>query len=458
MTFETDDTKLDLISQPLEFPPAVMLPCTRINTRAYDPHSNRVALIKNVLVIMEDDEEDISSDDGFGGSEMMDRTGPSVYYAHTYADDDIATGANMSTNVMRKAAPLPQARGTIFAEEALSSVPDTTSNKNGDRSSRAYWLQNSLSQCIYGTVRKAVQLRRRTPTGEINAEWELTYPRIECAVKEMQWEKIRRYRQRNEAEDPIKEVSAMQFISRLPETPEKQFVLQQKDLLFDDRYLYSIMPFCNKGELFGVLETSQKFSENEARFFMIQMLLGLKYMQEIAGVCHRDVSLENFLVNEDENGVKCILIDLGMCLRAPHIHCVDGVLRRLRMPPQGTCGKWFYMSPEVLRNDVPIDGYKCDMWALGIILYMMLMGSNPFDAPRETDRYFQFITSGHLKRMFLNGGYSFSEEVMDFMQRLLTKDIQTRLGLQQAISHPWILTGQDLPPPPPQQQQMPAWM
>lgn len=449
------DTEIDMISQPLEFPPAVMLSCTRINTRAYDPHSNRVALIKNVLVITDDD-DDFSSDEDYIDSEMMDRDGPSVYYADAYADDNIGAGASTGRSAIRKVAPLSQACGTMIAEEALENP--VTTNTKGDTANRAYWLQNSLSQCIYGTVRKAVQLRQRVPTEDINAEWELTYPRIECAVKEMQWDKIRRYRQRNEAEDPIKEVAAMQFISRLPETPEKQFVLQQKDLLFDDRFLYSVMPFCNKGELFAVLETSQKFSENEARFFMIQMLLGLKYMQEVAGVCHRDVSLENFLVNEDGNGVKCILIDLGMCLRSPHIQCADGVRRRLMMPPQGTCGKWFYMSPEVLRNDVPFDGFKCDMWALGIILYMMLMGSNPFDAPRETDRYFQFITNGHLRRMFLNGGYNFSEEVMDFMQRLLSRDIKARLGLHHAIGHPWILMGADLPPPPPQDQQKPAWM
>lgn len=433
------DPRPEALSEPLAFPPAVMLSCLRINNRVYDPHTNRVAPVKDILIIM--DESDGESKD------------KKKFYAHEYADKDISSTFTASSKDTSSRKPLPKARGTDYAEKAMNDYG------NADNSSctaeRAYWLQNSLVKCIYGNIRKGVELRRRERTAEINAEWELTYPRVNVAVKEMNWGKIRRFRQNREAEDPIKEVEAMQFISRLPETPEKSYILQQKDLLFDDRFLYLILPYCNQGDLFGLLEKYQLFNESQSRFLMRQMFLGLKYMQEIAGICHRDISLENVLVNEDENGLKSIIMDFGMCLRVPHLHGHDGVLRRLRMPPQGTCGKFFYMSPEIFSNSSPFDGFKCDMWALGIMLFMMLTSSNPFDAPRESDKYFQCITGGYLRRMFLNGGYQFTEEVMDLMQRLLTKDFTDRLSLQQALNHPWLQYGEELAVPSPPQHQ--AW-
>ena len=86
------------------------------------------------------------------------------------------------------------------------------------------------------------------------------------------------------------------------------------DLLSDDRYLYSVMPYCDGGELFDRLDARAKFTEEEARFWMHQILDGLDNLQR-AGICHRDMSLENLLVHKDR---ICLIIDMGMCLRIPY--------------------------------------------------------------------------------------------------------------------------------------------
>jgi len=86
------------------------------------------------------------------------------------------------------------------------------------------------------------------------------------------------------------------------------------DLLSDDRYLYSVMPYCDGGELFDRLDQKQKFSEEEARYWMHQILDGVDNLQR-AGICHRDMSLENLLVHKDR---ICLVIDMGMCLRIPY--------------------------------------------------------------------------------------------------------------------------------------------
>lgn len=92
------------------------------------------------------------------------------------------------------------------------------------------------------------------------------------------------------------------------------------------------------------------------------------------GVCHRDLSLENVLVDGD----RCMIIDMGMCLRVPYndhnkpsavADVTRGTVRRL-MKPQGVCGKHNYMSPEIFANTDSFDGFAIDLWAAGVILYI----------------------------------------------------------------------------------------
>lgn len=202
----------------------------------------------------------------------------------------------------------------------------------------AYWIQRTVREAIYGRVLLAVVLKKRrpatmpTPTittstttatstittaatttggGTINADWEVTAQH--CAVKEMSWQHIRRERDRL-AEDPVKEVSAMQFLkewhaaahfqrqqqqplnyknnnstnttdrsrihsSRGEDSVTSSFrsmletnVMMPLDLLSDEGHLYSIMPYCNGGELFELLDMNERFTEPEARYWMNQVL------------------------------------------------------------------------------------------------------------------------------------------------------------------------------------------
>jgi serine/threonine protein kinase len=176
----------------------------------------------------------------------------------------------------------------------------TTIEDNGhNMDDRAYWVQRTVREAIYGRVLLAVVLRRRRVQSDApndNAEWEVTPEH--CAVKEMSWQHIRRERDRL-AEDPIKEVSAMQYLKQWHTTvqakakatkPKPQDepdvdgvaasfkailetnIMMPLDLLSDDRNLYSIMPYCDGGELFERLDLNERFSEEEARYWMHQVL------------------------------------------------------------------------------------------------------------------------------------------------------------------------------------------
>lgn len=71
------------------------------------------------------------------------------------------------------------------------------------------------------------------------------------------------------------------------------------------------MPYCNGGELFDHVAETGALEEDMARQLFLQLLSGLEYLQQM-GVCHRDMSLENLLLNAEN---QCVIIDLGMCLR-----------------------------------------------------------------------------------------------------------------------------------------------
>ena len=209
---------------------------------------------------------------------------------------------------------------------------------------------------------------------------------------------------------------------------------------------------------------------------------GLENLQK-NGICHRDMSLENLLVHKD----GALVIDMGMCLLVPYseedptslavsfdnmkmnggqnggqqqgsavtaannqqslpsrisVCCGLGRLgRRHLIRPQGTCGKWIYMSPEIYRNEEPFDGFAVDMWATGVILFLMLTGFPPWERACQTDERFHYMTAGYLVQMLTEWEIGLSSDGMDLLQRMLFLDPKDRLSLDQVRAHPWMVNG-----------------
>ena len=286
----------------------------------------------------------------------------------------------------------------------------------------AYWPRKKLQDAIYGCVIACTVLVRHEGEAADDAAraagyepghplapivWEITPGFV--AVKQVQWSRVHAMRGRL-LEDPIKEIAAMQLIGNYHPN-----VLGSTEVLQDSEYLYSVMPYCRGGDLFGVVlsvaerrqanepsEGAGGMSEPVARYWFRQLLFGLHYLQS-RGICHRDLSLENILVDVNH----CLVIDMGMCLRVPY-HCpgepggratdVEGGDGRRLMVPMGTCGKRNYMSPEIFANRDSFDGFAVDLWAAGVILYIMLTGFPPYDVPSVEDERFEIICNGDLTR------------------------------------------------------------
>lgn len=329
----------------------------------------------------------------------------------------------------------------------------------------AYFPQRRLQDAIYGSVWACLVLRRHygpaaddaaraagVRPGDRSAPivWEIVGRHV--AIKMIEWSKVVQSRGRL-LEDPVKEIAAMQLIGT-----DHPNVLGSMEVLQDDDFLFSIMPYARGGDLFGyvVRDTELRggeggMSEPVARYWFKQLLEGLHFLQD-KGICHRDLSLENILVDED----NCLVIDFGMCLRVPYTSkqnpseisdVTGGVMRRL-LRPQGTCGKHNYMSPEIFQNKENFDGFAIDLWAAGVILYIMLTGFPPYDHATRADQRFEIIVEGQLMDQLKTWEIEISDDAGDLLQSMLQLNPRDRLSLEQVMNHPWVTNPDVIPPPP----------
>mmetsp|Transcript_12956 Transcript_12956/g.18571 ORF Transcript_12956/g.18571 Transcript_12956/m.18571 type:complete len:406 (+) Transcript_12956:98-1315(+) len=333
--------------------------------------------------------------------------------------------SSVESNVLVSVAQVAVDDGSDNEDSRMES--DETSIRRRSLPCRAYWIQRTLRDAIYGRVRLAVVLRRREIVNAEEAEWEVTSEK--CAIKEMEWKRIRQGRGRL-SENPIQEVRALQFLKMSNDNGiHPKHVVVPLDMFSDSMHLYLISPFCNGGELFGLLESKEnQFSEREARFWMKQILSGLAELQHLR-ICHRDISLENIMIHNQTS----LVIDFGMCLCVPF----DNERNRLLMNPQGTCGKWHYMAPEIVANQEPFDGFAIDLWAAGVILFIMLLGYPPWEKAEDADERFRYMSRGYMTQLLTQWNSGLSSEVMDLLQKMLYKNPRQRLSLRQISTHPW---------------------
>ena len=241
-------------------------------------------------------------------------------------------------------------------------------------------------------------------------------------------------------EDPLKEFAAMQFLGN-----DNPHLMGQLDCLEDNSYYYSIMTFCTGGELFSYIDTGAgRMSEPKARKTFAQILEGLSAMHA-QGIAHRDMSLENILIfhPDDDDKMRIVIIDWGMCVRVPQYKGESGRVPFL-VPSLGCCGKKNYIAPEVIRNankatGVPFCPMRADIWALGVILFMLLTGIPPFETAVDTNRAYDAVKKGKLRALVQHWGHGgLSASVLDLLERLFTIAPQDRLTIEEIKEHPWM--------------------
>lgn len=310
-----------------------------------------------------------------------------------------------------------------------------------------YHLTRVVKNSIYGTVWHALKLElfpsSEIPVGEMASEpppfnWRgggsyglrhMT-PHVEIAVK-LYIKNRMRHMSGQTHENPLNEISAVQYLGHV-----NMWVMGQLGTYQDADNVYTLMEYCDGGELYDQLGDGPLTEEQSRRYFN-QIVNGLEYCHSM-GVAHRDMSLENLIYSRKGDLVK--IIDFGMCLRVPKDE-VTGAFLYLR--PQGRCGKRNYIAPEVLQNSQPFNPMKADIWAIGVILFTMLSGFPPVESAQTADPRYRMISAGHLRTLIDNWNVShlLSESVVGLIEGLMKPNPGDRFTMSEIIAHPWLHEG-----------------
>ncbi|SCV74499.1 BQ2448_8140 [Microbotryum intermedium] len=198
-------------------------------------------------------------------------------------------------------------------------------------------------------------------------------------------------------------------------------VLALYEIIATESSIYLVTELCTGGELFDYLVEKGRLSASETRRIFGQLVLGVAHLHQ-SGVVHRDLKLENVLLDERVN-VK--IADLGFGREFEKGRWMDTWV--------GTLG---YCAPEVVAAKRYL-GEEVDIWSLGVILYTLLAGSLPFDDDDE----------GVMKEKILKCEYDIptwlEEDATDLIQNILVLDPMRRLSLKAILAHPFFTR----PPP-----------
>ena len=206
-------------------------------------------------------------------------------------------------------------------------------------------------------------------------------------------------------------------------------VVIMKDHYETLQHMFIMMECMEGGELFDHIK-EYEISEREAALIVSQIMEALQYLHT-CGVVHRDLKPENILVECDEQTHEVINIKL-----------TDFGLSKIVMPGEvmfDSCGTPAYVAPEVLTKQ----GYskEVDVWSTGVILYTMLARALPF---HSSDRKKTFKLIKEAEPDFETEAWvSVSEECKDLIRKMLIKNPKERIGIDEALKHPFILKYQD---------------
>eukprot|EP01060_Flectonema_neradi_P002529 TRINITY_DN1158_c0_g1_i1.p1 TRINITY_DN1158_c0_g1~~TRINITY_DN1158_c0_g1_i1.p1 ORF type:complete len:563 (+),score=93.96 TRINITY_DN1158_c0_g1_i1:111-1799(+) len=199
--------------------------------------------------------------------------------------------------------------------------------------------------------------------------------------------------------------------------------------------LYLVIEKVEGGELFDEIVRLHKYDEEIAAEILHNFLDGLGYMHS-QGYVHRDIKPENILLLRKPRHPKDICKDLKIVDFGFAAHVGDAE------PLNTCCGTPRYIAPEVLNAGLfqKIKGYgkTCDMWAVGVITFILLFGKAPF-YHRDRNQLWNHICGG-IWSIPAGCENQVSDQAIDFINKLIEVDTTKRMTCKQALEHPFMTT------------------
>ena len=204
-------------------------------------------------------------------------------------------------------------------------------------------------------------------------------------------------------------------------------IITLEEVYESDDHIYLVEELCHGGELFDRLDEQPNFrySEEDCAHLIYQLVSAVQYIHS-QGIVHRDLKLENFLFAKPDSDSELKMIDFGL---SKHMKYGE--------KEKDAVGTPYTVAPEVIRG---LYTEKCDVWAIGVITFLLLTGDPPFGGCNGEPLR-------QVRRAILKGSYKFqpkklwdniSDDAKDFIRNLLQVDPKERPSSRGLIYSPWL--------------------
>ena len=187
----------------------------------------------------------------------------------------------------------------------------------------------------------------------------------------------------------------------------------------DNINVYIILELCENGNLYSLIKRRKKLKEIEVQYYLYQLVEVLKYLHGKKKIVHRDLSLKNILISKK---MELKLADFGLATKFQDLDSAQ-------------MGTPQFMAPEVLMSKMA--SHKVDIWALGIIIYNLILGKPPFETKLDILNYND--------NLIFPKDALISDAAKDLIRQILVKDPEKRPSLDLIRSHDFFHLGECIP-------------
>jgi calcium/calmodulin-dependent protein kinase I len=280
----------------------------------------------------------------------------------------------------------------------LSSNPGTplTSRIPKIKFANMYTLKTKLRKGSYATVWECQHLETKET----------------FAVKVIQRKEL----QPKDDEAVLNEVAIMQSLMG------NKYVVQLLDFYEEEDCFYIVMEYMTGGDVFDRIVEKTQYTEKDARDLTLILLKAVSSLHQ-AGIAHRDLKPQNLLLESKLNNARIKLGDFGFARR---VHTPESLTTRVGTPT--------YVAPEILKN-IPHD-QRVDMWSVGVIIYVLLVGYPPFLEDSQSDLFLKIRTCDW--KFMENDWKHISKDAKALIKGLLVSDPKERWSMREALRCSWI--------------------
>jgi len=185
-----------------------------------------------------------------------------------------------------------------------------------------------------------------------------------------------------------------------------------------------VLEYCPGGELFDILYYADKLPESIARTYFRQMMYGLQAVHK-AGITHRDLKPQNLLLDAN---FQLKITDFGLSKIIENNE--DKIMKTTYVGTKG------YQAPELLKNQKYTNA--CDIFSIGVVLFILLAGYPPFEAAHKTDKWYRPICAGQWEKFWhVHRGANIGDEAKKLIENMICYRPAKRFTVDDILAHKW---------------------